>query len=388
MPEPDPNHVYLDPLSRENVDPLSRSHFEPLVRGADSLTPDAFDSEGRDLFDAGARGVCDPEARIVLDPREQGESEPFAQSGSESRKQRLFDPQRELHTEPQTRAASGSQTRSIPDAQARRMLPAPRYGIWLPIATATALVLALGALSWAFLLQKRLMNTEQKLAIAEEGSTAFSRKLAEADAKIRANTANVDEQLTETQQRQQDLATWAAAIASLQRNDASRLEQGVADTSKKLGAVQTAVSSVKTEVASTRSDVAATRTDLADTKQILQRTIGDAGVMSGLIAQNHDELEVLKHRGDRTYYEFTLHKGAQPTLLSSSVKVQLKKTNDKKGRYTLMVSSDDRNIEKKDKTVLEPVQFYNGKNPQLFEIVVNSMAKDVVGGYMSVPRGL
>jgi hypothetical protein len=36
---------------------------------------------------------------------------------------------------------------------------------------------------------------------------------------------------------------------------------------------------------------------------------GDLSDHSSLIARNHDELEVLKHKGDRNYYEFTLAKG-------------------------------------------------------------------------------
>ena len=261
-----------------------------------------------------------------------------------------------------------------------------RHGAWLPIATATALVLAIGALLWAFLLQQRLTDTEEKLALAEQGSSAFSRRLAEADAKIRANSATVDQQLTVAEQKQQELAERAASLAAQQKSDAARLAASQADTTKQLGAVKGEVSTVRTDVASTRTDVAATRTDLADTKLILQRTVGDAGVLSGLIARNHDDLEVLRHRGDRSYYEFTLHKNAPPALMST-VKLQLKKANEKKGRYTLVVSSDDRNIEKKDKTVLEPVQFYSGKDPQLFEVVVNNIAKDVVTGYLSVPKG-
>jgi hypothetical protein len=82
-----------------------------------------------------------------------------------------------------------------------------------------------------------------------------------------------------------------------------------------------------------------------------------------------------------------LQKGAQPVLLST-VKLQLKKVDQKKGKFTLNVSSDDRNIEKKDKTLYEPVQFYSGKNPALFEIVVNNVAKNQVTGYLSVPKGM
>jgi len=40
----------------------------------------------------------------------------------------------------------------------------------------------------------------------------------------------------------------------------------------------------------------------------LDRAQGDMGVMSGLIARNHDDLEDLKRRGDRNYYEFTVRR--------------------------------------------------------------------------------
>jgi hypothetical protein len=116
------------------------------------------------------------------------------------------------------------------------------------------------------------------------------------------------------------------------------------------------------------------------------RVVGDAGVMSGLIATNHGELEVLKHKGDRNYVEFTLQKGAKPTLMST-ITMQLKKVDNKHSRYTINVSADDRNIEKKDKNLDEPVQFYTGKNPVLFELVVNNIEKNKVSGYLSTPKG-
>ena len=53
----------------------------------------------------------------------------------------------------------------------------------------------------------------------------------------------------------------------------------------------------------------------------------------------------------------------------------------------MMVSSDDRNIEKKDKSLDEPVQFYSGKDQMLFEIVVNAISKNQISGYLSTPKG-
>jgi hypothetical protein len=69
------------------------------------------------------------------------------------------------------------------------------------------------------------------------------------------------------------------------------------------------------------------------------------------------------------------------------VKLQAKKVDDKHSKYTLMVSADDKNIEKKDKSLDEPVQFYTGKDPVLYEIVVNTISKNVVSGYLSTPKG-
>jgi hypothetical protein len=68
--------------------------------------------------------------------------------------------------------------------------------------------------------------------------------------------------------------------------------------------------------------------------------------------------------------------------------MELKKADNKKSRFTLMVYSDDRTYEKKDRNLNEPLQFYSGKTPMLFEIVVNSVsAKNTVTGYLSTPKG-
>jgi len=266
-------------------------------------------------------------------------------------------------------------------------IPPSRSAAVLPIAVAFAILASLGALAWAYTLQSRLSAAENRLQATQQGNSALIRQIAEAEVRIRTNSANVDQQLTQAQLQQQELVSRAQAIAARQQADTSRLERTQRVTEQKVGAVATDVSSVKTDVGSVKTDVSATKTDLADTKTILQRTIGDAGVMSGLIAHNHDELETLKHRGDRSYYEFTLQKNATPLLLAT-IKLQLKKVNEKKSRFNLIVSSDDRNIEKKDRTVYEPVQFYTGKNPVLYEIVVNNIGHDTISGYLSTPKGM
>ncbi|MGI4756090.1 MAG: hypothetical protein ACRYGF_04485 [Janthinobacterium lividum] len=257
----------------------------------------------------------------------------------------------------------------------------------IPVAVAVALLCAMGSLVWAFLLQGRLSRAEAQLAAAQQTSAAVQQRISASDARSRAASESFAQKLGSTQAQ---IDARADALLARQQADSTRLAGEQHSAEQRLHAdvssVQSEVGSVKTDVGSVRSDLGATRADLAETKSQLQRTVGDAGVMSGLIARNHDDLETLRHRGDRTYYEFNLQKNASPTLLSS-VKLQLKKADAKKGRYTLSVNSDDRIIEKKDKTMDEPVQFYSGKNPALFEIVVNTVTKNNVTGYLSVPKG-
>ena len=46
--------------------------------------------------------------------------------------------------------------------------------------------------------------------------------------------------------------------------------------------------------------------------------------------------------------------------------------------------ADDKTVEKKDKTVNEPLQFYVAKS--LYEVVVNQVGKDQISGYLSTPK--
>jgi hypothetical protein len=111
------------------------------------------------------------------------------------------------------------------------------------------------------------------------------------------------------------------------------------------------------------------------------------GVMSGLIARNHDDLEDLKRKGDRNYYEFTIQK-AKAAQRVGPVQMKLDKTDQKKSRYTMTVLADDKSIEKKDKTAGEPVQFYvkGSARSAPYEIVVFDVAKNQITGYLATPK--
>jgi hypothetical protein len=148
--------------------------------------------------------------------------------------------------------------------------------------------------------------------------------------------------------------------------------------------VSTDVTGVKTDVGGVKTDLTATKTELQNAESQMQTMRGDLGMQSGLIATNSKELDVLKHMGDRNIYEFTVNKGEHVAV--GTVGIELKKCDEKHSRYTLMVYSDDKQIQKKDRTLDEPIQFYTGKDHLLYELVVNNITKNQIQGYVATPK--
>jgi hypothetical protein len=183
---------------------------------------------------------------------------------------------------------------------------------------------------------------------------------------------------------QQDLAKRTAELKAQQERAAAKLAAEQQATNKEVANVNTAVSGVRTDLGGARSDIASTRSELAATNAKLESAIGDLNVHSGLIAKNHDELEFLKHKGDRNYFEFTLRKKQRSPI--ATVSLELKKTDPKKSRFTFNVYADDHTIEKKDRTLGEPLQFYTGRDKQLYEVVVFTVGKDSISGYLATPK--
>jgi hypothetical protein len=145
------------------------------------------------------------------------------------------------------------------------------------------------------------------------------------------------------------------------------------------------IGQVSSELGGAKSDIESTKKDLEATKGRLEGTIGDLGVHSGLIARNREELEELKRLGERNIFEFTLRKSKRPTRVGP-VQLALTKVNSKNYRYTMTVFANDKSIQKRDKTVNEPVQFYVKRSHAPYEIVVFEVSKNRAVGYLSTPK--
>ncbi len=203
----------------------------------------------------------------------------------------------------------------------------------------------------------------------------------------RVQTAEAQEETLAHQagMTKKELVERTAQLQAEQKATASRLEKEQQAQSAQIGQVSGDIAGVKTDVGGVKSDVASTKADLEATKAKLQSTIGDLGVQSGLIANTRSDLDILKHKGDRNYYEFTLLRGAKPQPVAT-VSLQLKKADSKHGKFTLNVTSDDKTIEKKDRNISEPIQFYSGRDHLLFELVVWTVDKNKATGYLSTPK--
>jgi chromosome segregation ATPase len=246
-------------------------------------------------------------------------------------------------------------------------------GKWILIALAIAYV----AGSLYFLFDQR-----GKLDKITQDQSANQKQVAELNKRMQSAEADSETLAQQLGMTKKDLVARAEEMQRQQRASVAKLAE---EQKKEISAVAGEVGSVKTDVGGVKTDLGATKASLEETKAQLQRTIGDLGVQSGLIATTRGDLELLKHRGDRQYYEFTLLKGAQPQAFST-VALQLKKTDPKKGKYTLNVTADDRTIEKKDKSASEPVQFYTGRDHMLYEMVVWTVDKNKITGYLSTPK--
>lgn len=231
----------------------------------------------------------------------------------------------------------------------------------------------------------RFDDLERKQAANQE---VVAKKIAELTSQNQAATTALAQRIG---MNQQELKRRTAELQRQEKDTQAKLAaevQAGEQTKQQLGAISGEVTGVKGDVGKVREDVTSTRSDLETTKSKLEHAIGDLNKHSELIATTHDELELLKHRGDRNYFEFTLTKGKQPTHVAT-VNLELKKADPKSSKFTLNVMADDKRIEKKDRTINEPLQFYTGHDHNLYEIVINSVDnKNQISGYLSTPKSV
>jgi hypothetical protein len=280
-------------------------------------------------------------------------------------------------------------TPNIPDSSESQSYQTSSTPRWVPIAF-VVLFLALGA--GLFWLRSQGQASQAALQAELSATKTRSDQLANALEETNQRLAQVSGQQQVTSQKlgltQDDLARARTLAQQLQKDQQEQLARA-AQLGAQIGQVQqeseTKIGQVATDITGARSDIAATRKDLEETKARLVSTMGDLGVQSGLIAHTREDLEALKRLGERNIYDFNLVKTRAPQRVGP-IQVRLTNADVKRFRYTVMLVADDKSIEKKDKNVSEPVQFYVRASRSPYEIVVMEVAKDRISGYLSTPK--
>jgi chromosome segregation ATPase len=287
-----------------------------------------------------------------------------------------------------------------PSPESAPYIPPKSSGPWVPIllVLVIAVMAATGYLynqlnmTRAEIAQMRdqLMDEISKIHETSAVTTQTTRRStdalkAEVDA-ARRNASQLAGQAKEDAEKHAD--ELAATLRKAQQEEAQRVTAVSAEVGQvkdQAVAANTRIGEVSTDVGKVRSDVAATRSELEKTIATLKATQGDLGVQSGLIATNGKELAALKQLGERNYVEFKLGKTKAPQKVGD-IAVLLEKADPKNNRYTIRVIADDKTVQKRDKTVNEPVQFLLSRATQPYELVVNDIKKDLISGYVASPK--
>lgn len=240
----------------------------------------------------------------------------------------------------------------------------------------------------------------QQVSAYKQENDSIRGKLLATDTQLQSTLSELREEVANTKQEAATSVGRAKTEASrhadllvkrvektqqLQAQQSQLLGEELGKVKESTSEAQARIDGINNEVGSVKTEVAAAKSSLADTAGDLQRVRGDMGLMSGLVATNSKEIQYLRELGDRNIYEFTVSKN-QGVQKVGNIQVQLKKADAKRNRYTVDVLADDKHVEKRDKGVNEPVQFYTSSARQPYEFVVNEVTKDKIKGYLATPK--
>jgi hypothetical protein len=257
---------------------------------------------------------------------------------------------------------------------------------WVGLAVVALTVLSLAGLGMAWSATSRAKNLEQNLAsqgvTTRQSQDVLGQRLQqdeERNAQMAGELNVVTDRLKLTQT---ELSSARQQAKTIKAQDAKELAQ-VQTTLQTTFNTQLATKASTDDVSKLGTDVNGVKTDLDSTKENLQMARGEMGT---LIARNHDEIDTLRRLGERDYFEFTLdNKGSKQKV--GEMQVELRGTNVKKNQFTLALYVDDMRLEKKNRSVNEPIYFLTRGAHRPLELVVNEVRKNKVSGYVSVPKG-
>lgn len=267
----------------------------------------------------------------------------------------------------------------------------PKTTIFAVCLLAVAGLQGYGLLSMRNTVEERFSSIEKDSAKADERMTALSSDVDVLVKKLGVTTQELqDAQELAKQLKQENARVRSAlkakadskAVIAFQKEASTRIDSVHQEATTKIDGITSDVNGVRTDLDATRTDLNATRSDLSATRDEIANSRRDLGT---LIARNSTELAELRRKGERDYLEFDIVKANQFKRVGD-VMVQLKKTDVKRQKYEVVIKADDKAVQKKDRTVNEPVTLLLGNDRLRYELVVNYVDKDRIRGYISSPK--
>jgi len=249
---------------------------------------------------------------------------------------------------------------------------------WVGLAVIVLAVISLAGVGvgWSALNQAKQVGDSAQASL-KQANDALSARLAkseETNQQLQSDLKVVTDKLDVTQSDLVSARKQTKAVAVAYDKKLTGLKTDVGS--------QLATKASNDDVSKLNGDVTGVKTGLDATNNNLQMARSEMGT---LIARNHDEIDTLRRMGQRDYYEFNVtRKGGSQKV--GSIQVELRDTNTKKNQYTINVLADDKDFEKKNRSVNEPIFFYTGGSRAALELVVNKVTKTTASGYLSVPK--
>jgi cell division protein FtsB len=269
-------------------------------------------------------------------------------------------------------------------AQNRKEMPG-----WLTAAVVLLAIVSIAGFGLAWRNQTRLQQMNQdytaKFKTSQQEHAQYTasvntlqEQLAKSNEEAAALRSDVDVATRRLKVTQGDLLKARTEAAKIREDSSKQLEQMGTEVKTEL-----ATKATSDQLNAVSGDVTAVKSDLDVTKNDLRMARSELGT---LIARNGQEIDVLRRLGERDYVEFTIQGKKKPQVVGP-LTVELRSVNTKKNRFTVALVVDDVRTERKDRVVNEPIFFYpHGMKGQATEFVVNSVSKDKITGYVSVPK--
>jgi chromosome segregation ATPase len=246
-------------------------------------------------------------------------------------------------------------------------------------------LVALGGLAFGYNASSKLDSTQQAVAT----------QLKSTQQSVQQDMSSLKDRLAQDEKANTDLqgdlkvVTGKLKITQGQlrkaREEAAKLNDA---TVEKVAALDTSVHSelatkaTNDDVKTVDTKVVGVKTDLDATREDLKMARSEMGT---LIARNHDEIDQLRRLGERDYIEFTIVGKNKPQKVGN-VTVELKGVNEKRNQFSAALTIEDKQFEKKNRAMNEPIFFYTSGTHIPEEVVVNKVGKNTISGYVSIPK--